>query len=264
MRPFYMGFEIDKDVALLYGIMLGDGCLSLVYEKKKFIVITGSSKDDLPFFENVVHPLLKKFRGKNTNIKFRKDCNAIDFNFIDSKLFDFIHSFGFPIGKKGTEISIPDVFYEKDLLKYVVQGFMATDGSLVLTKNPNKYYPRIESMAICKNVLRQIYDYLCSIGMNGAFYLAKSKPYYKWKNVQIRYRFQFNGKRNLLIFNEKVDFVNPKMLEKFNEFTKYDKEYDLEIRTVPTQKVNFVNEGINKRFEERMARGRIELPTSCS
>ena len=141
---------------------------------------------------------------------------------------------------------------------------MATDGSLVLTKNPNKYYPRIESMAICKNILRQIYDYLCSIGMNGAFYLAKSKPYYKWKNVQTRYRFQFNGKRNLLIFNEKVAFVNPKMQEKFNEFVKYDKEYDLEIKKVSSQKVKFVNEGINNRFEKRMAAPRIELGTSCS
>ena len=259
-----MNFVIDKDVALLYGILLGDGCLSLVNGKKKYIAITGSSQDDLPFFKEIIAPILKKLRGKETNIKFRKDCNAIEFNFADYQLFDFIHSLGFPVGKKGTDIEISKIFYDKDLVKYVVQGFMATDGSLVLTKNPNKYYPRIESMAICKNVLRQIYDYFHSIGMNGAFYLAKSKPYYKFKNVQTRYRFQFNGKQNILIFNNKIGFVNPKMQEKFDGFAKYDQEYDLEICRVPTQKVKFVNGGINKRFEEWMARGRIELPTSCS
>lgn len=220
-----MNFEVDKDFALLYGIMLGDGCLSLFNKRTKFITITGSSKDDLPFFREIISPVLKRFRGKDTNIKFRKDCNAIEFNFTDFNLFDFIYSVGFPIGKKGTEILIPKIFYEKNLMRYITQGFMATDGSLVLTKNPNKYYPRIESMAICKNVLKQIYDYLCLLGMNGAFYLAKSKPYYKWKNVQERYRFQFNGKQNLLIFNEKVGFVNPKHIKKFINFMEYDKKY---------------------------------------
>ena len=48
-----MVIDIDKDIALLYGILLGDGCLSLV-SKKKFITITGSLDYDLPFFEKVV------------------------------------------------------------------------------------------------------------------------------------------------------------------------------------------------------------------
>lgn len=217
--------EIDRDLALLYGIMLGDGCLSLVNNKSKFISIKGSLKDDLPFFKNVISPILIKFRNKETNIKIRKKDNSIEFNFTDSNLFDLIHSFDFPIGKKGIQILIPEIFYKKDLIKYVIQGFIATDGSLVLTKNPNKYYPRIESMAICENVLKQIYNHLCSIGMNGGFYVAKSKPYYKWKNVQQRYRFQFNGLKNLLLFAEKIGFVNPKYEDKFQKFLEYNKKY---------------------------------------
>ena len=51
-----MSFDVDEDLALLYGIMLGDGCLSLVSGKKKFVTITGSSRDDLPFFVEVVSP----------------------------------------------------------------------------------------------------------------------------------------------------------------------------------------------------------------
>ena len=39
----------DQKFALLYGIMLGDGCLSLVHGRKKFIVITCSLKEDLDF-----------------------------------------------------------------------------------------------------------------------------------------------------------------------------------------------------------------------
>lgn len=212
--------------ALLYGIMLGDGCLSLVNGKSKFISITGSLDDDLPFYKEVISLLLNEFMGKDTNIKFRKDCRAIEFNFTDKNLFELIASNGFPIGKKGPNLIIPEVFYEEKLLKYIVQGFFATDGSLVLTKNPNKFYPRIESQVIHGKLLNQIVDYLKKIGMKGSFYEAKRKKFYFGKDShQEQYRFQFNGKKNLLFFNENIGFVNPKHAIKYSNFLKYDLEY---------------------------------------
>ena len=227
-----MVFKIDKNLALFYGILLGDGCLSLFNKRKKFIAITGSSKCDKPFFEKIIHPILKKLREKNTNLRFKKGYNAIEYNFHDKNLFDFIHSIGFPIGRKLNRIFIPKIFYKKNLVKYVVQGFMATDGSLVLTKNPNKYYPRIEAHACCKKVLVQICDYMNSIGMKGFFYRAKRKT--KSKNgfgeIHKKFRFQFNGKKNLIIFKEKIGFVNPAYMDKFDWFMKYDKEYKIEWR----------------------------------
>lgn len=66
-----MNTKIDKDLAKLYGIMLGDGCLSLVYERKKFIDIAGSLKEDIPFFEHVIIPILFRRLNKNINIKKR-------------------------------------------------------------------------------------------------------------------------------------------------------------------------------------------------
>lgn len=191
--------------ALFYGIMRGDGCLSLVDGNKKFISITGSLDDDLPFYKEVISPLLNEFRGKDTNIKFRKDCAAIEFNFTDKKLFDIISSKGFLIGKKGPNLIIPEVFYEDKLLKYIIQGFFSTDGSLVLTKNPNKLYPRIECNGISKQLIVQISDYLKKIGMEGSFYEAKRKNFYFGKDShQKQYRFQFNGKKNLLLFNKNI------------------------------------------------------------
>jgi len=216
----------EEKFALLYGIMLGDGCLSLVKGKKKFISITCSLDDDLPFFQEVVSFLLKNFRDKNTNIKIRKNYGAIEFNFIDAKLFDLISSKGFPIGKKGSNLFIPEMFYKDNLLKNIVQGFFATDGSLVLTKNPNKFYPRIEGNGISKRLISQISDYLKKTGMKGNFYDAKRKKVYFDKHLhQKQYRFQFNGKKNLLLFNEKIGFVNPKQAIKFNNFLRYDEEY---------------------------------------
>ncbi|MCX6750669.1 MAG: hypothetical protein NTZ83_04385, partial [Candidatus Pacearchaeota archaeon] len=57
-----------------------------------------------------------------------------------------------------------------------------------------------------------------------------------WKNPQRKYRFQFNGKKNLLLFNERIGFVNPKHSLKFDNFLKYDKEYDENIRGIPSSK----------------------------
>jgi hypothetical protein len=222
--------------ALLYGIMLGDGCLSLVNGKSKFISITGSLDDDLPFYKEVISLLLKEFRGKDTNIKFRKACRAINFNFTDKRLFDLIHSKGFPIGKKGPNLIIPELFYQNNLLKHIVQGFFATDGSLVLTKNPNKFYPRIESRVIHGKLINQLYDYLHSAGMEGNHYNCGLRGDSPWKNIQKQYRFQFNGKKNLLLFNEKIGFVNPKHKLKFDNFMRYNEEYDNNIKGISCSK----------------------------
>lgn len=221
-----MEFEIDKDFALFYGIMLGDGCLSYTC-KKKFISITGSSKDDLPFFKEIICPILRNLRGKDTKIKFRKSCNALDYNFVDRRLFDFIHSFGFPIGKKGDKLFIPKIFYDKNLIPYVINGLFSTDGSIVLTKNPNKYYPRLEIHIISKSLLQEVYSYLLTIDLKGAFYLCKRMRHSigAYREVYLKYRVQFNRKNNLLLFENKIGFCNPKYKEKFDNFMKYDSEY---------------------------------------
>ena len=138
----------DEKFALFYGIMLGDGCLSkyVVKDKREIftICITGCAKDDRPFYEQVITPLLRSFGRRSITIKEREGCGAIEFNFPDNILFERVKSHGFPIGKKGPSIVIPKYFYDNNLVRFVVVGFMATDGSLVLTRNPNKYYPRIE------------------------------------------------------------------------------------------------------------------------
>ena len=136
---------------------------------------------------------------------------------------------------------------------------MATDGCLVLTKNPNKYYPRVEATSISENLLREIYQYLIGVGMEGHFYLAKRVHLGKtFPNRANCYRFQFNGKTNLNKFEKEIGFINPKSIGRFMDFFKYSDDYDSIIKGIPTQKQKFI------RLNTFMARGRIELPTSGS
>lgn len=257
----------DQKIALLYGIMAGDGCLCEYAGKRGSscygLTITGGV-DDFLFHKEVVHPLLRHFRGKNTKMRIRKDCRAIEFNFTDKKLFNLMHSYGFPIGKKGQKICVPKIFYDKNLVKYVVQGFMATDGSLVLTKNPNKFYPRVESVVIHKDFLRQVYDYMIFVGLKGAYYLSKSKPNSRWKTSRPKYRFQFNGKDNLLLFEKLIGFINPKHKKKYDDFLEYDGIYDSSIKRIPVDEQRVVREEINSQLMVNMAVLGVEPRTSSS
>ena len=242
----------EEKFALLFGVMLGDGCLSHYFSKtgKEYfaISITGNYYDDKPFYGAVLIPLLSSLRGKPVKMRERPDGGRIDINFCDRVLFNKIKNLEFPVGKKGTSLVIPEHFCEKNLMKYIVQGFFATDGSLVLTKNPNKFYPRLESQAICKDVLMQICDFLNSLGMKGYFYLSKSKPDPRWKIVQTKYKFQFNGKQNLILFDNLIGFVNPKHKKRFFDFMKYSEEYDKKIKGVAPFKQKLIREVVNSNF----------------
>ncbi|HIJ11134.1 TPA: hypothetical protein HA278_03705 [Candidatus Woesearchaeota archaeon] len=225
--------RIDKYLALLYGILLGDGSIGMYKCKgyqNKFnynITITCNLLDDWPFINEIVLPLLKRLTSRDIRPRDKSHNNTIRINFCNKNLFFFLRELDFPVGKKADKPYIPKIFYDKDLVKYVVQGFFATDGSLVLTKNPNKYYPRIESKTTHKILMKQIKDYLNELGMNGYFYDYKFKKVdTRWKTVRKQYRFQFNGKKNLILFSKLIGFVNPKQREKFERFLNYSREYD--------------------------------------
>ena len=246
----------EEKFALLFGIMAGDGCLSRFVSKRGsrsyIISISGHYYDDRAFFESIVCPLVDLLRRENkkTPIKNRLTQGKIELNFCDKKLFFELNKLGFPIGKKGPNLEIPKHFYGSNLMKYIIQGFLATDGSLVLTKNPNKFYPRIEGTSISEKLINQIVDYLNKIGMKGSSYKAKRNINNSWEKRYQLFRFQFNGKKNLLLFKELIGFINPKHNKKFLNFIKYDKRYDVLMKGVPTQKQRFIRNKVSLDYDD--------------
>ena len=244
----------DKRIALLFGILLGDGCLSCYSckdrkNKRKTIVITGHKKDDREFFEKILVPLLKSLTNSSIKIKERKIKQVIEIHVSDKLFFTKISSLGFPIGKKGASLKIPKIFYDKDLVMEITRGFFATDGSLVITKNPNKYYPRVEGNGISKNLIGQIFNYLIKVGMKGYLYEAKRKTINpKWNVIQKQYRFQFNGLNNLLLFNNLIGFINPKHNKRYVKFLKYSEKYDKAIFKISSKQQKSIGEKINTFF----------------
>lgn len=215
-----MVLKLNKNFAILYGIMLGDGCLCFTSRKKKVVFIAGSLKDDVPFFENVIKPIIYGLINKDIPIRYKPKTGSIQLNFVKNSLFDFIYSFGYPTGKKGDKLFIPKIFYQKNLVKYLIKGFFATDGSLVLTNNNETLYPRIEANGIAKKLIEEISNYLNSLGIKCNLYLAKRRIPTGYPHRQEQYRLQINGKENLKKFIKKIGFINPKQIERLTYYNK--------------------------------------------
>ncbi|RLG09345.1 hypothetical protein DRN73_10065 [Candidatus Pacearchaeota archaeon] len=256
--------------ALFFGILLGDGCLSEYVNKKgkkSFLIsISGDYYSDKAFYSNILCLLINelRFNKKPIKIKERPNYGKLEILFSDKELFNKIKELNFPVGKKGPNLFIPDYFCERNLIRCIIAGFFATDGSLVLTKNPNKFYPRIEGTSISKKLINQIVNYLNTIGMKGYFYVAKRKKVDDWGFRQQAYRFQFNGIKNLLLFKKLISFVNPKHNKKFINFLRYNVQYDKTIQRVQTSKHKRIRKKINSKFLETMAALRVELRTPSS
>jgi len=202
---------INNDFALLYGILVGDGCISKT-GKGYIISITCDINSDQPLIDKLL-PIIERIRGKEVKKHLRKDYGKVEINFSDKVLFNKIKDVGFPVGKKGTGLCVSDQLLGQ--MNIVTGGYFATDGCLVITNNNGIMYPRIEFSSISERLLNQIKDYLLSIGIKGNIYISHKKDDFYKNNL---FRLQINGKNNLLNFEKQVGFVNPKHREKFNYF----------------------------------------------
>ena len=198
-----------SELAILYGVLLGDGCISRT-GKAYFISIALNFHSDIPFVTEIL-PLLKKLRGKEIKPHKRPTYGKIEIIFSDKVLFEKLATIGFPIGKKGINLMVPNMF--KDYMTEIVQGYFATDGSLVITNNNGTIYPRVEFSSISKPLLKQVNTYLSSLNFNGNIYLSKKYENH-WHD---RYRLQLNGLINLQRFRKLIGFINPKHEERYQQ-----------------------------------------------
>jgi intein/homing endonuclease len=133
------------------------------------------------------------------------------------EIFDIINKrWGVEFGRK-KEVFIAEQFTSNsNIMKKIINGFFATDGSLVITNNNGIWYPRVEFQNTSYTILKQIQEFLASLGIKGGFYKMKRKQSISFGEKV--YRLQYNGKENLLKFKEEIGFINPKHQLKFDEF----------------------------------------------
>ncbi len=199
--------------SLLYGAMLGDGSVGK-YSSQYKITITGHSIDDKDFLILGIKPILEKLFKKPIHLNFRKDSSALDLIIYSKEVFEYMtKKWNYPAGRKKNISISKSLVQDKKIMRNVISGFFATDGSMVITNNNGIFYPRVEFGNKSTTILIQIRNFLSQFGIKGGLYISHKHP---TGNV---YRLQYNGKKNTLKFWKIIGFINPKHKRKFEEFT---------------------------------------------
>ncbi len=208
--------DITRDLAEFYGILLGDGCISVYTARKankinRVIRIDGNLFTDLKYYE-YVKKLIKEIIGKDVTIKFRKDCNGIFIVFQKKEFSNFLHySLKFPYGKKTfAKLEIPEIFLnDKFLLRFLLRGFFDTDGCIYFTKNNSKIrnYPIIELSNHNVEFLNCLKHALESLGF---------KPIFSHYCDSLK----LHGKKNLRLWMKQIGSSN---IDKFSKYQFWEK-----------------------------------------
>lgn len=132
----------SKELAEFYGIMLGDGNLTMFYQTGTYQVrIVGDSRHDREYLTNYVKPLVESLFHLNVKISKVPNRNVLILTISGKKLANFLISKGFKPGDKiKNNLEIPEwIKNNKDYLKLCLRGLYDTDGSVYKLTNQNSH-----------------------------------------------------------------------------------------------------------------------------
>lgn len=204
----------DKKLYELYGILMGDGCISKYISSSKVhyeFRIDGNATTDFDYYHDYVVSLIEGVTGRRPKPRLRKDCHGIYITFHYKEFAFFLREhFNFPFGKKGSITIENSVYNDFNKLKHFLRGLFDTDGSLYFTKNNSekRYYPIIEISTYSPPLLKQLKEALTRAGFSVKI------SHYK-KSVKL------HGKENLLKWMSVIGTSNQDKASKFAFWSKH-------------------------------------------
>lgn len=199
---------MDKKLAELVGIILGDGCIKN-YKRQKALQISFNSKDDLDYLK-YVKGLVQKIFNIKPIIKFRKTENTADLFLFKKHVVQYLLNQGLVSSPKWDRAIIPESCLDNNFDILVLRGLFDTDGCVALTNNNGTLYPRLE-LKICPSPMqKQVISIL-------------EKYCFNFKVQQLdkkKIRIRINGIKELKKWVSMIGFSNKKHLEKANNFMK--------------------------------------------
>jgi len=194
----------NRELAELWGIMLGDGCLQKVQGYKLGVYgidIAGHSEKDREYLINFVKPLCEKLFSINSRIYQSKQSKCIHINVDSRKVVDFFEREGFRAGNKiKNQVTIPNwIKEEKRLLSACLRGLFDTDGSFYKLTNQNSYQVHFKNLN--KKLLNDVRRSLIKLGINPSKIICG-------KSIVI------TRKSEIEKFYKLIGFSNPKHLNK--------------------------------------------------
>ena len=193
--------KINKDMAEMTGILLGDGSIS-IYPKINHYRLQITLNSNEKEYAKYVCKLFKRIFSKELSIKFRKNENTLDLFCFNRTVIRELINCGFVISPKWDRAVIPEQFMNQELGKYVLRGCFDTDGCIAVTNNNGTIYPRLEMKIMPSPMKRQFQELLNFYGFKyGVYEIGRGKV-----------RIQMNGKKQLEKWNREVGFSNRKTI----------------------------------------------------
>ncbi len=187
-------------LAELLGIMYGDGCLSKSGGQYT-IYISGHKTDDYEYHVKNTTKLFDDVFNKKIKISTKKSENTIFIRFRNKKIFNTFVLLGLPIGRKYSDLKLPEICNVEMNFKAFARGLFDTDGCFVLSKQHRieHYYPRIEISSKSKTFLIEILNRLELLGFYGSI-SNKGKD---------NFRLELPGNNNLELWMKLIGTNNP-------------------------------------------------------
>jgi intein/homing endonuclease len=200
-EPINLSNLNEEKLSELLGILAGDGHLSKInYE----VSVTCDIVRDDDYILNYVAPLFRDLFNVNAKIKRQPNGGAIRC-VVNSKLLSeyLVKVFDIPLGKKKGKLHIPpQIFKNKNLLKFYLRGLFDTDGSF--------YIRRKKNMVI--NIASRDVQHLDEV--KRSFSKLGYTPSVGGKNL-----FIYNQNQIIRFFNE-IGSSNSKHQQKYDNFIK--------------------------------------------
>lgn len=206
--------EKSKELAEVFGIILGDGHLSDYVRGKKIRVycirIAGNSYSDEEYIKKYIPSLFSTVFGECGSIIQSKVCDCAYFTIYGKRLVEFLKANGLKAGNKvKNNVGIPSWIKENpSFLKSCLKGLIDTDGSVHQISKTNKNL-RIDFTNHSKKLLEDAHSSFIKLGFNPSkiiddrhFFLSKFKEIERYI-LEIGFSNSKNLKRAKLFLSKK-------------------------------------------------------------
>ncbi|MEK6873451.1 MAG: hypothetical protein AABW91_01285 [Nanoarchaeota archaeon] len=215
-------FVLNKDMAELIGIVIGDGCISKYSNQNSYrIFISGNPVEDKYYLENHVVRLIKKCIKQKPSIYHGKN-GALIVQFQNEAFRLFLKNLGIAERKSGT-VKIPrQIMEDPKLLRRCIKGIADTDFTLIFTKaHKNKnHYPRISANFKSRNLVKDLEKALRSMNftLNTTYDFKQEDK--KRKKSWIINSIKLDGPHNLDRWLKLINFSNIRIISRYEVWKK--------------------------------------------
>lgn len=223
-----MKHKMTHELAEVCGIHAGDGYLRNDGKRRELDISGGVEEKE--YYDNHVVPLFENFFDLTINPRYFSARGTYGFVIRDKRTIKFMHSLGFPYGKKSLTVSIPEQILcsrNLDIIYRFIRGVFDTDGCLdfnrksggryTLFKRIRDYYPSITISTVSRNLfngLRELFD------KTGFFYHIKL-PQSKNINWNQEHILCLSGVSNLEKWINNIGFKNTSKFSRYLIWKEY-------------------------------------------